>query len=118
MISLKRIYDQPSQADGLRILIDRLWPRGVSQERAAIDVWLKDIAPSPNLRLWFNHQPDRFKEFSLRYTEELSNNPKIEELIQLVDQHPQITLLYAAKDPDINHAVVLQKFMENRQSVA
>ena len=114
MIVLKRIYDQPSQTDGLRILVDRLWPRGISKEHAAIDVWLKDIAPSTALRTWFNHQPEKFQEFSSKYVEELSDNPKTEELIQLIDRYRHVTLLYAAKDPAINHAIVLKKFIENQ----
>lgn len=113
MIQIKRIYDEPSETDGYRILIDRLWPRGVSKEQAAIDLWLKDIAPSRELRIWFDHQADRFAEFSLKYDGELADNPAIETLKTILAAHPQVTLLYGAKDPNINHAVVLKKFLEN-----
>ncbi len=109
---LKRVYDEPDQNDGYRILVDRLWPRGVSKEKAALDLWLKDIAPSPELRVWFNHDPARFKEFSVRYESELSHNPAVTELQALAKDHLTITLLYAAHDPAINHVVVLLKYLQ------
>ena len=95
-------------------MIDRLWPRGVSKEQAALDVWLKEIAPSTNLRSWFNHQPARFIEFSHKYIDELSHNPATTFLEQLVVESGNITLLYAAKDPTVNHAVILKDFLEMR----
>ncbi len=113
MLKIKRIYDQPAKDDGYRILVDRLWPRGISKERAAIDLWLKEIAPSAELRTWFGHKPERFSEFSHKYEEELSASPDVDQLRQkLSDKKHNVTLLYAAKDPVNNHAVVLKKFLE------
>jgi uncharacterized protein YeaO (DUF488 family) len=108
---IKRIYDAPATTDGYRVLVDRLWPRGVSKEKAALDLWLKDIAPSPDLREWFGHQPERFQEFSARYQAELEQNPAVGALHALAKDHMTITLLYAAHDPAINHAVVLQRYL-------
>jgi len=116
MVQIKRIYDEPAASDGMRVLVDRLWPRGVSKERAALDVWLKDIAPSPDLRVWFDHKPERFAEFSARYADELSHNPAVTTLEELAGKTSNLTLLYAAKDPAINHAVVLQEFLERKTS--
>jgi uncharacterized protein YeaO (DUF488 family) len=110
IFSAKRIYDEPSEDDGYRVLVDRLWPRGVSKERAALDLWLKDIAPSPQLREWFNHEPGRFDEFRTRYKRELKINPAAAELKKLAKKHKTITLLYAARDPAVNHAVVLRSY--------
>ncbi len=115
MIRIKRIYEEAAAGDGTRILIDRLWPRGVSKERAALDLWLKDVAPSTELRTWFGHKPERFKEFSEKYRDELSHNPTVDELKKLVAKG-DVTLLYGARDPNVNHAVVLQKFLEARQA--
>jgi len=114
MIQVKRIYDTPTDKDGFRILVDRLWPRGVSKERAALDTWLKDVAPSPGLRTWFSHDPEKFEEFSERYRDELVHNPATSKLIKLSKKHKALTLLYAAKDPIINHACVLWKFMQEK----
>jgi len=111
---IKRIYNQPAPADGARVLVDRLWPRGVSKERAALDLWLKEIAPSTELRTWFNHEPQKFAAFSQKYTDELSHNPAVAELEALAAKHATVTLLYGAKDPAINQAVVLQKFLKQR----
>jgi len=112
MLQIKRIYDEPAASDGMRILVDRLWPRGVSKERAAIDLWLKEIAPSPELRTWFGHKPERFKEFSQKYNDELAKNPAVSEIRELMAKNKRLTLLYGAKDPAVNHAVVLQAFLE------
>jgi uncharacterized protein YeaO (DUF488 family) len=116
VIQIKRIYDTPTDKDGFRILVDRLWPRGVSKERAAIDIWLKEVAPSPGLRTWFSHDPAKFEEFSERYRDELVHNPATNKLIELTKQHKALTLLYAAKDPAINHACVLCKFMQEKMN--
>lgn len=112
MINIKRIYDEPADGDGQRILVDRLWPRGVSKERAAIDLWLKEIAPSPELRVWFNHQPERFAEFRQKYLDELAENPAVTTLQTKQTEGGNVTLLYAAKDPKINHAAVLKEYLE------
>lgn len=109
-LKIKRIYEQPEKLDGYRILVDRLWPRGVSKEDAHLDLWLKDVAPSPDLRKWFNHDPEKFKEFSERYTNELHHNDAINQIIDKLETH-NVTLLYAAKNPKINHAIVLQNFI-------
>lgn len=113
MFKIKRVYEEPAAEDGFRVLVDRLWPRGVSRERAALDLWLKDIAPSPDLRNWFGHDPARFDEFSARYMDELAANPAVATLHGLSKNHMDITLLYAARDPEINHAQVLRRFLES-----
>lgn len=114
MILLKRIYDKPAATDGYRVLVDRLWPRGVSKEKAALDKWLKEVAPTPELRTWFAHDPAKFKEFRARYEEELQHNPAVAELQDIAAKHQTVTLLYGAKDPSINQAVVLQSFIQHK----
>jgi uncharacterized protein YeaO (DUF488 family) len=110
----KRIYEPKDEKDGLRILVDRLWPRGLKKQEAAVDIWLKDIAPSPALRRWFGHDPAKWTEFQGRYREELDkNSPVVEELRRHIGQS-DATLLYAAKDEDHNHAIVLQRFIDRR----
>jgi len=116
MIKIKRIYDAPSPQDGYRVLVDRLWPRGISKDKAALDEWLKDIAPSTDLRKWFDHKLDRFEEFSVRYTDELLHNPAVSALKKLITNKTNVTLLYAARDPQINHAKVLQEFLERNNN--
>ena len=109
-IAIKRAYDEPTQEDGTRILVDRLWPRGLSKEQAHIDVWLKEIAPSDELRKWFAHDPEKFAEFRSRYKAELVSGEGIDalgRLYELARQGP-ITLLYAAHDTEHNNAVVLR----------
>jgi uncharacterized protein YeaO (DUF488 family) len=110
MLTIKRIYEPPGETDGLRILVDRLWPRGVSKEDAALDLWLKEVAPTPELRTWFGHEPARFEEFSARYRAELEANPALDRLLEAAKEAEVVTLLYAARDPDCNHAVVLRDF--------
>lgn len=115
---LKRIYEIPMLDDGSRILIDRLWPRGVAKEKAKVDLWLKEVAPSPELRKWFCHDPERFQDFREYYVKELQDDPVHQEQIKLLEQkltESPVTLLYAAKDPVHNHAVVLHEFLKNRQ---
>ncbi|MFD0996489.1 uncharacterized protein YeaO (DUF488 family) [Pseudoclavibacter chungangensis] len=107
-ILLKRAYADPAPADGFRVLVDRLWPRGLSKERADIDLRLPHVAPSPELRTWWGHDPDRFDEFAHRYRAELATNPALDELLAVVREHPVVTLVYAAHDPHVNHAVVLR----------
>ncbi|MDB5611012.1 MAG: hypothetical protein JWP25_7912 [Bradyrhizobium sp.] len=109
-ILIKRVYEQPSPGDGVRILVDRLWPRGVRKEAAALDFWNKDVAPTPGLRTWFDHRPDRFAEFKKRYIDELKSNPAVSEVLGQIGRKKS-TLLYAARDPAINHAVVLAEFL-------
>ncbi len=114
MINIKRIYDLPAETDGYRILIDRLWPRGLSKKRAAISEWFKDIAPSSELRVWFGHKPERFTEFSKRYVQELDQNSATAEFLRLCMTHKNVTLLYGAKDPNINQATVLLDYCESK----
>ncbi len=108
-LALKRAYEPPAKSDGSRILVDRLWPRGLSKERAALDGWMKDVAPSTSLRKWFGHKPERFKDFAKRYRAELKGNPALEELRALKGK---VTLIYGARDPKINHAIVLAKVLK------
>lgn len=110
-VAIKRIYDDPSADDGYRVLVDRLWPRGISKERAKLDEWLKEIAPSPELRVWFDHDPARFEEFAARYTAELDANEAVTRLQGSIKEHAAVTLLYAAHDPHVNHAAVLLAYL-------
>jgi len=111
MIDLKRIYEEPSEDDGYRVLVDRLWPRGVSKEKAALGEWLKEVGPSDGLRQWFGHKPERFDEFRKRYLVELKTNPATEQLKRIVQSHKTVTLLYSAHDPEHNQAVVLRDYL-------
>lgn len=111
-VRIRRVYEEPSADDGLRVLVDRLWPRGRSKQSAHIDVWLKDIAPSKDLRTWFGHIPERFDEFSSRYRRELDTNTEaVNRLRELIADHPRVTLLYGAKDSEHNNAVVLRDYL-------
>jgi uncharacterized protein YeaO (DUF488 family) len=110
-LQIKRIYDPADEADGTRVLVDRIWPRGMTKERAAVDLWLKDIAPSPALRKWFGHDPQRWSQFQSRYRAELDRNTAVGQLLDLV-MKGKVTLLYAAHDVSHNHAVVLIEYMD------
>ncbi len=112
---IKRVYDPASAQDGARILVDRLWPRGLKKTDAHLSSWMKDIAPSPPLRVWFGHEAERFEEFKRRYVTELQNNAALPELRKLGNGH-RVTLLYAAHDPQINHAVVLLSVLRGKRS--
>ena len=114
MVNIKRIYETASKADGERILVDRLWPRGMKKEEAELDSWNKAVAPSPGLRKWFGHEPERFNEFRNRYLEELDQNEAGQKL-RVDSMGKTITLLYAAKDRQHNHALVLQEFLVGRK---
>lgn len=111
MVKLKRVYEEPEKADGFRVLVDRLWPRGVSKDRAQLDLWLKEVAPSAELRKWFAHDPKKWSEFKKRYRRELSRNPALAELKSAARKHKAMTLLYAAKDEERNEAVVLREVL-------
>lgn len=117
MIKLKRIYEAPDEADGFRLLVERLWPRGISKEKAAVDLWLKDIAPSVELRKWFAHDPEKWVEFRRRYRDEIMASPALDMLRELILQHPVITFVYAASDEQ-NSASVLKVFVEKAKSGA
>jgi uncharacterized protein YeaO (DUF488 family) len=112
-IKLKRIYDEPSDGDGYRVLVDRLWPRGVSKEDAKLDEWDKEIAPSSELRKWFDHKEERFNEFLKRYREELKDKEPDLDKLREIAKKKTLTLLYAAKDHEINQAVVLKEVLSN-----
>lgn len=106
-----RIYDSPERRDTHRVLVDRLWPRGLAKDAVDVDIWLKEVAPSTELRRWFGHDPNRFAEFAERYRAELADNPAFEELRRIVAEHEHVTLLYAAKDTEHNQAVVLAELL-------
>ncbi len=108
---MKRVYDAPGPEDGFRILVDRLWPRGVTKEAAKVDLWLKEAAPSPDLRKFFNHDPAKWDEFRSLYTKELEANSAVD-IIREHLQKTDVTLVYAARDRAINHAAVLAAFLE------
>ena len=116
-VRVARIYDEPTPDDGRRILVDRLWPRGVSKERAKLDDWCKEIAPSNELRQWYGHVPDRFEEFSRRYRAELSEGERAEALARITEEARAgvVTLLTATKLADISEAAVLQAVIEERR---
>jgi uncharacterized protein YeaO (DUF488 family) len=112
MINVKRVYEPPSTKDGYRILVDRLWPRGLSKKRAALDLWMKEIAPSTELRKWFSHTTSRWTEFETKYREELKDKQSmIDELCALEREHTTITLLYAARDEQHNNALVVRDLL-------
>ncbi|MBB5550905.1 DUF488 domain-containing protein [Rhizobium lentis] len=113
-LHIKRIYQPKDDKDGTRILVDRLWPRGLSKRDAAVDIWLKDIAPSPALRRWFGHDPAKWTEFQRRYRDELEKNSSAVEDLKRHIGKSTATLLYAAKDTEHNHAIVLQHFIGRR----
>jgi uncharacterized protein YeaO (DUF488 family) len=110
-ISIKRIYDEPALNDGKRILVDRLWPRGVSKEKAKLDLWLKDIAPSTELRKWFDHDPRKWAEFRKKYHAELKNNVEVVSQLKKIAKKANVTLLYGAKDEKHNEAVVIMEYL-------
>jgi len=111
MIKVKRVYDLIEKDDRVRILVDRIWPRGIKKDK--IDIWLKDIAPSNELRKWYNHDPNKWEEFKRRYFDELDKNPKINKLLQLIRKNENITLLYASKSP-YNNAIALKEYIEKK----
>ena len=112
MIQLKRVYETPMSDEGLRILVERLWPRGVSKERAKLDFWMKEISPSSELRKWYGHDPTKWEQFRERYWSELeSNSAAVDKLRKLIQENDRITFVYAAKDEEHNSAVVLKEFV-------
>jgi uncharacterized protein YeaO (DUF488 family) len=110
-VMLKRAYDHPAKTDGQRILVDRLWPRGLAKAKAQIDLWLKDVAPSTELRQWFGHDPEKWPEFKKRYRAELKSNPALSDL-QARSRQGNITLIYAARDQLHNEAAVLKQILD------
>ncbi|HMM82264.1 MAG TPA: DUF488 domain-containing protein [Terrimesophilobacter sp.] len=110
-VRIKRVYEDPSDDDGYRVLVDRVWPRGVSKERAKLNVWLKEVAPTTELRQWFHHEEPKWPEFRKRYRAELDRNPAIEELRTIANTHDVVTLVYSARDETENQAVVLAEYL-------
>tara|TARA_R110002020_G_scaffold316113_6_gene531182 strand:+ start:197 stop:544 length:348 start_codon:yes stop_codon:yes gene_type:complete len=113
-IQTKRIYEKPANRDGTRILIDRVWPRGVSKGDAKLDEWMKEIAPSTELRKWFDHEEERFDDFSKKYKKELENHSKLVQQLLEKAKDKRLTLLYGAKDEKHNQAIVLKNYLENQ----
>jgi uncharacterized protein YeaO (DUF488 family) len=110
-LRVKRVYEAPSPEDGTRILVDRLWPRGLSKEKAHVDFWLKEIAPSTELRKWFNHEPEKWDEFRRRYRHELrERQPAFDNLLEVIGKKPA-TLLFGSKEERFNDAVALKEFI-------
>jgi uncharacterized protein YeaO (DUF488 family) len=114
-VQVRRIYDEPEPSDGTRVLVDRIWPRGVSKARAALDEWCKNVAPSDELRKWYGHDPDRFEEFGRRYRQELEDPQRAEALAHLrgLAKGRQLTLLTATKRPEISEAAVLAALLQS-----
>jgi len=110
-VAIKRVYDAADEADGYRVLVDRLWPRGVSKDKAKLDEWLKEVGPSNELRMWYGHDPAKFPEFKKRYSIELSSNPAFAQLRQLIHEHTVVTLVYSAHDGEHSQAAVLQELL-------
>jgi uncharacterized protein YeaO (DUF488 family) len=111
MIKIKRIYEPHATGDGYRVLVDRLWPRGIKKETAHINVWMKEVAPSSELRKWFNHEPEKWKSFLLKYLAELEHSSSFAELKSLSEKHKIITLLYGSRDEQHNQAMALKNFL-------
>jgi uncharacterized protein YeaO (DUF488 family) len=111
-IRIKRVYEKPEKADGFRILVDRVWPRGMTKEKAAVDLWLKEVAPTTELRKWFGHDPDKWNEFKKRYLKALKNNKEAVDQIKEHLKKGTVTLVYSAKDEKHNQAVVLQEMIK------
>ena len=116
MIGVKRVYDKPSPKDGLRVLVDRLWPRGSTKDRAAVDLWVKDLAPSTELRKWFEHDPAKWNEFQARYRKELDEHKEELKLLKTKTKDQTVTLVYGARDAEHNGALCAEKNPEQRAS--
>lgn len=114
-VGLKRAYEQPSPGDGMRVLVDRLWPRGLSKEQLAVDFWLKDAAPSDALRRWYGHDPRRWESFAAKYRAELAQRTDLLRLLDELRRRGRVTLLYGARDAARNNAVVLREVLEERR---
>ena len=113
-LKIKRVYEKPANEDGKRILVDRLWPRGLTKEKAAVDIWLKEIAPSTELRKWFNHEPAKWKAFQKKYHQELKENEEQVALLKEQQRKESVTLLYGAKDEQHNEALVIKEWLDHQ----
>jgi uncharacterized protein YeaO (DUF488 family) len=114
-IKIKRVYEQRDKKDGDRILVDRLWPRGLTKEKSGVDLWLKEIAPSTELRKWFGHDPKKWKSFRGRYETEISHKEDLIKVLKQKAQHGTVTLIYGARDEKHNEALVLKQFLERSE---
>ena len=110
-VNIKRIYEPAGEKDGFRILVDRFWPRGLKKDPLPYDEWITVLAPSNKLRMWFDHDPEKWNQFQLKYTLELAKNASVDKLLKLIRKHKRVTLLYAAHDEEHNHALVMQQFL-------
>lgn len=110
-VKIKRVYEKAAPGDGYRVLVDRVWPRGVTKADAAVDEWVKDVGPSTELRTWFGHEAPRFAAFAEKYRAELDSNPAADRLRTIVSEHATVTLVYSAKDEEHNQAVVLAEYL-------
>ena len=115
MVRVRRVYEEPDACDGARVLVDRIWPRGLTKAKAALDEWCKDVAPSTELRKWYSHDPDRFEDFSRRYRAELKDTQRADALAHLrgIAKNRQLTLLTATKEPEISEAAVLADLLRS-----
>jgi uncharacterized protein YeaO (DUF488 family) len=114
-IKIKRVYEQPHRKDGERILVDRLWPRGLTKEKAGVDLWLKEIAPSTELRKWFDHDPEKWQRFRRRYETEIRHKDDLIKVLRQKAREGTITLIYGARDEKHNEALVLKQFLEKME---
>lgn len=114
MIKVKRVYENAETSDGYRILVDRVWPRGLSKEKAKADLWLRDIAPSDSLRKWFSHDPEKWNDFRKKYFQELKEKKEITKIVSEKSKSEIVTLLFGAKDKDHNQAIALKEYLESR----
>ena len=114
MLKIKRVYEEAEAGDGVRFLVERLWPRGMKKEELKMNAWLKDVAPSPALRSWYAHEPSRWKEFQQRYRAELEQNPDAWKPILAAAGQGNVTLLYSARDTEHNSALLLKSFLEEQ----
>ncbi|WPU97370.1 DUF488 family protein [Mucilaginibacter sp. cycad4] len=113
-IKVKRVYEPHAEDDGIRILVDRLWPRGIKKEDAHIDKWFKEIAPSNELRKWYNHDPEKFEAFNQKYRAEIEGTKALDELVDYIRQHKTVTLVFSSKEPKLNNAIVLRTIIDER----
>jgi uncharacterized protein YeaO (DUF488 family) len=118
MIRLKRVYDSPAAEDGFRVLVERLWPRGITKADAHLDLWMKEIAPSSDLRKWFAHDPAKWEEFSERYEKELAEHHELLNILEQKSRQTTVTLIYAAHDVRHNSAFVLKRFIEKNRTIS
>jgi uncharacterized protein YeaO (DUF488 family) len=114
-VRLKRVYEQPSVADGTRVLVDRLWPRGLSKHEVSADLWLRDAAPSPALRRWFGHDVRRWRQFTRRYRHELARQPEVLDLLDDLRRRAPVTLIFGARDEAHNHALILREMLDEHR---